>query len=179
LTLVAGGAACSVVEAVMARLLTLDAAVPELALGVALYAALRLDPLTGGLVAFSVGYLGDLSSGSPRGLEATALVLVALLARTSTERLFVSGPAFVAGFAGVASLLKNGIVALLLRLVVRLRYPAWPDWLGFGEIVRLALLQATATALLAPVSFAWARRIHRRWVGPRSALVASFDGPLE
>ena len=114
-------------------------------------------------VAMIIGYLVDLSSGSPRGLHALSLGLAMIGARAAASRLMVNN-------------LWQQVVVMLLAsfahgaLVVALSSPMYD-----GEALQaLRLLPATAlaTALLAPFVFVFLRRIDRKLIRDPHALRA-------
>jgi rod shape-determining protein MreD len=147
-------------------LLPLHAWVPEVAVLLVLHIGLQSRGTAPANVtlALAMGYLVDLFSGAPRGLNALALALVMVFALGASSRLLVGN---LWQQLVVAALTSLGYGAL----VVALSSPMYD-----GEAIEaLAVLPMTAlsTAIVAPFVFALCRRVDRRLVpDPRTLRLA-------
>ena len=142
-------------------------AVPELALSVVVYLGLCGRGGTPGLVAvaLAIGYLRDLLIGAPRGVEALAFAVVALVARALYGRVFLERFGQLAAVAVVMSVLH----ALLVM------------GLSAGDAPLSASLRALPAPLLAaliagPLALRLLRRLDLRLVPEQRAI--RFEGDL-
>lgn len=139
---------------------------PDVAALVVLFVGLsgRGSTLTASLLAFAIGYLADLSAGSPKGLHMIAAVLLVLTARAVSQRLLVRGVIFT---TIVAALFCGGWLLLLALMRGAL------DPLGVrafrGPLARIPL-SLLSTALFASPVFAVLHRIDRLFVRDPRAL---------
>ena len=131
---------------------------PDVAALVVLFVGLsrRGGPAGACAFAFALGYLADLSGGSPKGMHVLGLIGLVSLSRLASSRLMVRGAIFttmVAAFFG-------GLYLLSLALLrVGLDPPsAAATWRGTLARVPLALL---ATSLFAAPVFAILHRVDR------------------
>lgn len=146
---------------------------PDLGLLVALYAGLTCR-LRGGVTAVlrdasplsmlglgaAIGYLADLTGGSPRGLRALGYALLLLMLQALAGHLLVRGAGAVAAVATVTTLVMRGLLLLLQRAF---------DPLASLHALRGALGQAVVTGVLAPLVFYVLSRIDSRlWRDPRT-----------
>src|SRR5687767_8522572 len=121
-------------------------AVPELGALTAAYLGLtarrNLAPAVGGSVA--IGYLADVTSGTPAGLAALVLGFTCLITRSAQQRILVRGAAMTIGFSAFVALVA-GVVGLIVRAVAGIPLAAFTV-----ELSHLVLV-AAATALIGPL----------------------------
>jgi rod shape-determining protein MreD len=162
-----------VIVAAMWRLLPGDVrdAIPDLGALTAAYLGLTarrtIAPAVGGTIA--LGYLVDLISGSPVGLEAFVLALTGLVARAVQQRIYVRGTAMTVAFSGFVA-----IVASTLGLAVRAVY-GMPHAPMTIELHHLALV-AIATALFGPLLWRVFRRIDAAYARTHRDRDAALEG---
>jgi rod shape-determining protein MreD len=127
---------------------------PDAVLLVVLFVGLAARGQLAGVCALAaaLGYLADISAGSPKGVHMIAYGLLGVCARAASARLLVRGAFFT---ALVAAFFAVGFGAV----VVGLR-----DALGAGaawRALRDVPLAALSTAIAAPFAFAILRRVDR------------------
>lgn len=135
------------------RILPFETVAPQIAVAFAAYLGIGRDRLPAATATVIVaGYLADVASGAPGGLNALVAGAVCVLARGASGRLLVRGRLFVAIFAAVSSLVATVLLALV-RVIHGLRFSD-----PLGELV-VAAGVALLTALLAPPLFRLLRSI--------------------
>jgi len=146
------GYALLVLEGALMVLVPLRAAAPDLALMVVVAAALsrRGTAPTNAVFALVLGYVADVLSGGPRGVLAFSFVLISLVGRFFSRRVYINRFWGRIAAAAVCASLCGATVTVVQFLVVE------------GATLRpLALvpLYAGVTALLAPLVIGLSRRI--------------------
>jgi cell shape-determining protein MreD len=126
-------------------------------LGLPLVFALGTGPgvraLRGAVTAFAIGYLYDLFTGNPLGIHTLVFVLGFLFAWLIGSLVSFRGVPFEMALTFTLTLALGGLIEGIRAFV-----PVGMTWSGLG--LALALLGSSfATALLAPLLFALARRI--------------------
>jgi len=126
-------------------------------LGLPLVFALGTGPgvraLRGAVTAFAIGYLYDLFTGNPLGIHTLVFVLGFLFAWLIGSLMSFRGVPFEMVLTFTLTLLLGGLMEGIRAFV-----PGGMTWSGFA--LALALFGSSfATALLAPLLFAVARRI--------------------
>ena len=126
-------------------------------LGLPLVFALGTGPgvraLRGAVTAFAIGYLYDLFTGNPLGIHTFVFVLGFLFAWLIGSLVSFRGVPFEMALTFTLTLLLGGLLEGIRAFV-----PGGMTWSGLG--LALALFGSSfATALLAPLLFALARRI--------------------
>ncbi len=120
---------------------------PDLLLIFTLYLAFLFPPITGGILAFLMGYLMDLFSGNTLGFYTVSRPLVFLAAQFFKERFYLEGFSFQSLFAFVFSLLEGILILILMNAVqpvpFRNLYP-----LFFRFLLPQSFLTGLATPLL-------------------------------
>jgi rod shape-determining protein MreD len=141
-------------QSTLRQLLPVVALVPDPALLLVLYLGLtpRQSAWVGAILAIVLGYLTDLLGAAPKGLHALVYVLLFYASRGAQVRLLTRGWIFEVWFCGLAAFV-GGVLVVLGRAV------AAPQ-VGVRGIL-VAVVQAVATGLTAPVVFSIGRRIDR------------------
>lgn len=155
------------------RVLPFEVVTPHLAAVFAVYLGMTapsglLSAVLGGLV---IGYLADLLTGTPRGLNALVAGLLGMGCRLLAARLLLRGRLFIAVFSFVAAL-----AAALLSLGARAYFGA-----GLGvwhREVQVALGSAFLTALVAPSVFRLCRLVDARFARTEREREAVREGYL-
>jgi rod shape-determining protein MreD len=146
-------------------------AVPDLGALTAAYLGLtaRRDvaPAVGGSVV--LGYLVDLISGVPPGLDALVLGLTCLIARRVQQRILVRGPAMTIGFSAFVGL-AAGVLALLVRAVYGVPRAS------FGLELQYIALATIATAMIGPLVWRVFRRIDAAFARTHRERDAALEG---
>lgn len=146
-------------------------AVPELGALTAAYLGLTarrdLAPAVGGSVV--LGYLVDLISGSPPGLNALVLGLTGLVTRSVQQRILVRGYPMTAGFSAFVALVA-GIVLWLVRAMYGIPRAS------FGQELKYIVLVVIATALLGPLVWRIFRRIDAAFARTHRERDAALEG---
>jgi rod shape-determining protein MreD len=132
------------VQSVLLQLVPVHLPTPAFGLLVALHVGLspRWNVFPSVLVGFSLGYLFDLVSGTPRGTHAFVYSVLALGAALLGPRLAVRGFVLRAA-AGVVVTLIGGLLVLAVRALA-------DSGAGAGGL-RLILLEAALTGAIAPL----------------------------
>ena len=143
-----------VVQSTLRQLVPAISLVPDPALLLVLYLGLtpRQSAWIGAILAIVLGYLTDLLGVAPKGLHAVVYVVLFYLSRGAQVRLLTRGWIFEVWFCLLAAFV-GALLVLLGRAV------AAPTVGVTGVLV--AVLQAVATGLTAPVVFSVGRRIDR------------------
>jgi rod shape-determining protein MreD len=119
------------------------------------YLGLTGGNVEGSVASAGVGYVLDLTCGSPKGLMTFLAVALFLLVRGAGAAVDVRGRA---GFAALSAL---GAVTLSLGAGILTRYTAGPEVApGIGILPRL-LVEALLTAAVSPLVWAGMRRIDK------------------
>jgi rod shape-determining protein MreD len=131
---------------------TLGGAKPELVYLVTIVLAYLEGPSSGSMAGFVGGMAEDFLLNQPKGITALTLTLVGYA--VGTMRQFVSSPSplvpvVLVGGATVGGVLFNGLVSFLLGQLV----------VGFGYLVRVALLSGLYNAVLTPLAYPLIRRV--------------------
>jgi rod shape-determining protein MreD len=138
------GLSLLLVQSVLLQLVPVHLPTPALGLLIALHVGLspRWSVSASVLVGFSLGYLFDLVSGTPRGTHAFVYSVVALFAALLGPRLSVRG-LFLRAAAGLLVTLAGGLLVTTVRALAESGASAG----GF----RLILLEAALTGAIAPL----------------------------
>lgn len=128
--------------------------VPSLVLPLILFMGVHEYSLVrGASVAFALGYVTDLVGIAPIGLFTFASVALFLLARAAGVRLAAQTAMMQAAMGGAFALAHSVVVLVLLAIFGK---DAWVP----RSLYRVALPHVVSTALIAPVIFRIAQRIH-------------------
>jgi rod shape-determining protein MreD len=143
-----------IVQSTLRQLLPAVALVPDPALLLVLYLGItpRQSAWIGAILAIVLGYFTDLFGAAPKGLHSLVYVILFYLSRGAQIRLLTRGWIFEVWFCLLAAFV-GGLLVLLGRAV------ATPT-LGVRGVL-VAVAQAVATAITAPVVFSIGRRIDR------------------
>lgn len=90
---------------------------PDILLIFTLYLAFLFPPISGGILAFLMGYLMDLFSGNTLGFYTFSRPLVFLAAQFFKERFYLEGFSFQSLFAFIFSLLEGILISILMNAV--------------------------------------------------------------
>jgi rod shape-determining protein MreD len=142
------------VQSTLRQLLPVVALVPDPALLFVLYLGItpRQSAWVGAILAIILGYFTDLLGAAPKGLHSVVYVLLFYASRAAQVRLLTRGWGFEVWFCGLAAFVGG-------LLVIGGRAIATPA-LGLRGVL-VAVFQALATGLTAPVVFFIGRRIDR------------------
>jgi len=154
------GLSLLILQAAFGTLVSTYSWTPNLLLPIVIYLGVLPDVhvVRGAAISFVLGYLLDSFCGSPMGLQTFILVSTFVVARFAGLRLFLRGPAFQIAMTFVIGVLAGGtILALsaLFKLERPLPFAAESTW----DTVRIMVVPAFTTALVAPLLFAVVRRI--------------------
>lgn len=121
---------------------------PDLLLIFTLYLAFLFPPISGGILAFLMGYLMDLFSGNTLGYYTVSRPLVFLAAQFFKDRFYLEGFSFQSLFAFGVGLLEGILILVLMNAV---------QPLPFGNVSSLffhfLLPQSFFTGLVTPFLF--------------------------
>jgi rod shape-determining protein MreD len=126
---------------------------PDLVLILTLYLGLSYPPISGGILAFFLGYLMDLFSGNVLGLYTLSRPLIFYIAQIFKDRVYLEG--FLSQFLFVfLSALVEGFLLLLLLNGLN------PNPLGnlYPSLLTVLLPQSLSTGLMTPVLFSLFRK---------------------
>ncbi len=126
---------------------------PDLILTFILLLGLSFPPLSGGLIAFFLGYGMDLFSGNMFGLYTLTRPLLFFLAQSFKNHLYLERSFFQFLFVFLFSWIEGLLILLLLRI---LNPESWEVLLSL--LGSFFLPQSLSTALLAPLVFLLFRR---------------------
>ena len=112
-------------------------------------------PAWGSPIAFVIGYMADVFSGSPMGLHTIVAVGTFLFGHLASIRLFIEGFPFQVGLTFAASLLSSATI-------LGLRWVFERGWEGPSFALTDLLFRAAMTAAVAPLIFALTTRIAPR-----------------
>jgi rod shape-determining protein MreD len=131
---------------------TLAGAKPELVYLATIVLAYLEGPSSGALSGFVGGMAEDFLLNQPKGITALTLTLVGY--SVGTLRQYVSSPSplvpvILVGTATAGGILFNELVSFLLGQLV----------VGFGFVVRIALLSGLYNAILTPLAYPLIRRV--------------------
>jgi rod shape-determining protein MreD len=121
---------------------------PDLLLIFTLYLAFLFPPISGGILAFLMGYLMDLFSGNTLGFYTVSRPLVFLAAQFFKERFYLEGFSFQSLFAFAFSLLEGILIFILMNAVQPL-----PLGNLYPLFFRFLLPQSFLTGLATPLLF--------------------------
>lgn len=126
---------------------------PDIVLILTLYLGLSYPPISGGILAFFMGYLMDLFSGNVLGLYSLSRPLIFYLAQIFKDRVYLEG--FLSQFLFVfLSAVVEGFLLLILFSGLN------PSPLGnlYPLLFTVLLPQSFSTALITPILFPLFRR---------------------
>lgn len=129
---------------------------PDPAVVVVVFLALRREPVVVAGTALAIGYLAGRQAAAPLGLHETVLLSIAVLAYVASGRLAASGALYFAAVCGLMTVLSQLLTALLL-------------WWGLGRVgfssgaTALLIPQAAATCLFALLTHRSLRWLDRRY----------------
>ena len=159
-----------VLQSTFAHIVPWDKLVPNGALAIVLYMGLHDHDLErGAVVAFVIGYMMDAFAGSPIGLFTFVSVAVFLISKVASWRLFLQGWIFEIILAFFLALVAGGVILAIRALFDQ----------DFGSLlshIKIVVLRAAATALVAPFVFRGMRWIEqfsartKRGTGKRKVL---------
>lgn len=153
-----------VVESILWRYTPWDPLTADLTLPLILWMGLSDVPVSRGAPsAFAIGYLVDLFSAGPQGLHAFVAVVVYLLSRTASLRLFSAGVLFQMLLTFLASLFTSGAI-LFLRFIFEHSLE------NLGSVALSVGVRGVATALLSPLAFRLARRLGQAGTRPEGSV---------
>ncbi len=127
----------------------------------------QVSPAIGGAIV--LGYLIDLISGAPPGLNALVLALTTLITRAIQQRILVRGAAISIAFSATVALLA-GVIALLVRGANRM-----PSARFSVELIHVAQV-TLATAVLGPVVWKIFRHIDAAFARTHREREAALEG---
>jgi len=136
----------------------------DLILILVIYLGFTRDPALGGILAFCLGYMMDVSSGGIKGTFCFSKFVLFLITATVTRRLFTVHPLFIFFLTGFFSILDS----LMALGIFQIRGTWSVEGLNVGEIA----LQAVATGVAAPFVFALLRRADvtlRRFISKKNS----------
>lgn len=128
---------------------------PDLAVLLVVWLALRHDGVAGPCAAFLVGYLLDTFSGTMLGLNAFAMTVVYAAVLPLARALWTEAGVATVAIVFVAGCLR-WLAALLLAVLVEAGPPVWARVAGWGVV------EAALGALVSPVVFAALDWEHRQ-----------------
>jgi rod shape-determining protein MreD len=121
---------------------------PDILLIFTLYLAFLFPPVTGGILAFLMGYLMDLLSGDALGFYTFSRPLIFFVAQFFKEKFYVEGFSSQFFFVFVSALLEGMLILILMNAL---------QPLSFGKLYPLLftslLPQSFFTGLAAPLLF--------------------------
>lgn len=121
---------------------------PDIVLILTLYLGLTYPPISGGILAFFIGYLMDLFSGNPFGLYTFSRPLIFYAAQLFRDWFYLKSLSFQFLFVFISGLLEG---LLILFLISALNLPSLPNF--FHSFFTFLLPQAVFTSLIAPLFF--------------------------
>jgi rod shape-determining protein MreD len=121
---------------------------PDLLLILTLYLGFTYPPLTGGILAFFMGYLTDLFSGNTIGLYTLSRPLLFYGVKHFRNRLYLESLPFKFVFVFLSALMEGLFIVILLAIFT-------PSPLSHLHLSLLSSLlpQSVSTALVAPIFF--------------------------
>jgi cell shape-determining protein MreD len=141
------------VQSTLYHLIPWGAATPNLVLPLLLAMGISdTPPAWGAPIAFAIGYLGDVFSGSPMGLQTIVAVGTFLFGHFASVRLFIEGIPFQVVLTLAASLLSSATI-------LGLRWVFERGWEGPSVAWVDLLVRAGVTAVAAPLVFSLATRV--------------------
>jgi rod shape-determining protein MreD len=146
-------------------------AVPDIGALSAAYLGLTARRGSAGAVGGSValGYLVDLISGAPAGLNAVSLGLTCLVARGVQQRILVRGATMTMGFSAVVALVA-GVGGLLIRMIYGVPHTR------FSIELKYIALVTVATTLIGPLVWRVFRRIDAAFARTHRERDAALEG---
>jgi rod shape-determining protein MreD len=123
----------------------------DLILILVIYLGFTRDPARGGVLAFLLGYMMDISSGGIKGTFCLSKFVLFLVTATVARRLFRMQPLFIFFLTALFSIL-DGLMALV---IFQIRGTWSVERLNVGNIV----FQTMATGVAAPFVFALLHRV--------------------
>lgn len=121
---------------------------PDIVLILTLYLGLSYPPISGGILAFFIGYLMDLFSGSSFGLYAFSRPLIFYFAQIFKDRVYLESFPSQSLFVFIFALVEGLLILILLKALnptpLGNLYPLW---------FTLFLPQSFCTALISPIFF--------------------------
>ena len=142
-----------VLQSTLYHVIPWASATPHLVLPLLLAMGLSdTPPAWGSPIAFTIGYMADVFSGSPMGLQTIVAVGTFLFGHVASIRLFIEGIPFQVVLTWVASLLSSATV-------LGLRWVFERGWEGPSVALGDLLMRALVTAAVAPLVFALATRV--------------------
>jgi rod shape-determining protein MreD len=146
-------------------------AVPDIGALTAAYLGLTARRGSAGAVGGSVvlGYLVDLISGAPAGLNAMTLGLTALVARGVQQRILVRGATMTMGFSAFVALIA-GVGGLMIRVVYGVPRAS------FALELKYIALVTVATTLVGPLVWRVFRRIDAAFARTHRERDAALEG---
>lgn len=144
----------------------LGKATPEISLIVVIYAGFYLSALRGGVLSVILGYCMDCLTGVVPGLFVISYFLIFMISRFVSFRAYVGGVIFAATFTVMSVFLEKFLIILIYNMLFGINV--------LYDMLDVALIQAVATGVLAPVFFALFRRIE----GVLSAWESKSPGEL-
>ena len=121
---------------------------PDLLLIFTLYLAFLFPPISGGILAFFLGYLMDLFSGNALGLYTFSRPLVFFAAQLLRERFYLEGFAFRFLFAFLISLSEGILISVLINALQSI-----PVGNLYFSLFSYLLPQSLLTGLASPFLF--------------------------
>jgi rod shape-determining protein MreD len=121
---------------------------PDIVLILTLYLGLSYPPVSGGILAFFIGYLMDLFSGNSFGLYTFSRPFIFYAAQFFRGWFYLKGFSFQFLFVFISCLLEG---LLILFLLSSLNLPSLPNF--FHSFFTFLLPQSVFTGLIAPLFF--------------------------
>ena len=117
----------------------------EISLILVIYAGFYLSVVRGGILSFILGFFLDCITGVVPGFFVLNYILIFLISKAVSLKVYAGGMIFTVGF--------TFICALLGKLLISLMYEALYGISVFYDILNVSFLQAVVTGVSAPAFF--------------------------
>jgi rod shape-determining protein MreD len=125
----------------------------EISLVLVIYAGFRFGIVRGGLLAFFLGFLLDVVSGTTPGLYTFIYTLIFFFSYLLSMRVYAERMILIMGVTFICAMLEGCIVLLVYQLVYGLDV--------FYNLLKIFLPQALVAGVLSPAVFAVFNRVER------------------
>ncbi|MEA1971079.1 MAG: hypothetical protein U9N37_05615 [Thermodesulfobacteriota bacterium] len=123
----------------------------EISLILVVYAGFYLSIIRGIALAFVLGFLLDCVTGVVPGFFVLSYVLIFLISKGTSLKIYARGMVFTMGFIFVCVLLEKFLIILMYRGLYGINV--------FYDILNISLLQAVAAGVFAPAFFVLFHRL--------------------
>lgn len=117
----------------------------ELSLALVVYAGFYMDITKGGILSFLLGFFLDCITGSASGLYAFVYVMIFLLCRVVSMRVYIGGFIFIMGFTFICAFSEGLAIILIYKFFFGVDM--------FYDVSRVFLPQALVIGVLSPALF--------------------------